>query len=410
MANIILFDNENRDHLLPLTFTRPMAELRIGILTVREKWEKWLGGGTTSYITQDYLSEKYPIHIEEENLVINAGILPNANLVQKVKNLRVNQALLLNEELIAARLDGIKFEQLMNDEEIEDLEGISLDSAETQLLSIERLWDFLKNNDAALRNDFELLTKGRFSRPISSTNRTIGAENIFLEEGVKMECCILNATDGPIYIGKNAEIMEGSMLRGPISIGADAIVKMGAKIYGATTIGPGCRAGGEIARSILFSNSNKGHDGFLGDAVLGEWCNLGADTNNSNLKNNYAEVKLWSHVSRKFEPTGMQFCGLIMGDHSKTGINTMLNTGTVVGVGCNIFGAGYPRNYIPSFAWGGILGYQTWRLSDFFETAETVIRRRKAVFSDFDKRIMKRIFEETSADRAWEKRVEVANN
>lgn len=409
MNNIILFDNESRDRLLPLTFTRPMAELRIGILNIREKWERWLGG-SASYITQDYLSGKFPIHIDDDNIVLNGGVVPTPELVARVKNLKINQALLLGDELIAARLDGGQFEQLMGDEEIEDLEGITLDPAETPFFCIERLWDFFTKNELAIKLDFALLTKGRFSKPISPTNRIFGAENIFLEEGVKMECCILNASTGPIYIGKNAEIMEGSIIRGPVSIGAGAIVKMGAKIYGPTTIGPGCRAGGEIARSVMFANSNKGHDGFLGDAVLGEWCNLGADSNNSNLKNNYSEVKLWDHSTRKFEPTGLQFCGLIMGDHSKAGINSMFNTGTVIGVGCNVFGAGYPRNFIPSFAWGGILGYQTWRLNDIFETAEMVMSRRGVVFNDLDRAIFTKIYELTSLDRTWERRAEASSN
>lgn len=407
--NIILFDNENRDRLLPLTFTRPMAELRIGILTIREKWERALGG-SVSYITQDFLSEKFPIRIEDENLVINAGIVPTAALFERVRSLQFNQALLYGDELVAARLDNAQFEQLMDDEAIDDLEGIPLDPETTPFLQIERLWDIFKNNDEAIRIDFELLTKGRFSKPFSSSNRVIGAENVFLEAGVKMECAILNATAGPIYIGKNAEIMEGAMLRGPIAIGEGSIVKMGAKIYGATTIGPGCRVGGEVTRTVFLGNSNKGHEGFLGDSVIGEWCNFGADTNNSNLKNNYGEVRLWDHGTQKFEPTGLQFCGLMMGDHSKTGINTMLNTGTVVGVGCNLFGAGYPRQFIPSFSFGGILGYQTNLLKAVFETAELVTARRAMPFNDLDRQILEHVFDETASSRAWESAVKIASN
>ncbi len=409
MTNIILFDNEHRERLLPLTFTRPMAELRIGSLTIREKWERMLGG-SASYITQDYLADKFPIRIEDDNTVVNGGIVPSPELAVRVRDLKINQALLFGDELIAARLDGSQFEQLMDDEEIEDLEGSSIDPSEAPFFCIEKLWDFFTKNDKALRLDFDLLTRNRHSRAVSPTNRIFGAENIFLEEGVQMECCILNATAGPIYIGKNAEIMEGCILRGPISIGAGAIVKAGAKIYGPTTIGPGCRAGGEIARSVMFANSNKGHDGFLGDAVLGEWVNLGADTNNSNLKNNYSEVKLWDHSTHRFEPTGLQFCGLVMGDHSKAGINTMFNTGTVVGVGCNVFGAGYPRNFIPSFSWGGILGYQTWRLEDIFETAQNVMNRRGIVFTELDRAIFSKIFEQTSIDRSWERKAEPSSN
>jgi len=401
--NIILFDSEARDHLLPLTATRPMGELRLGILTLREKWERYFRA-TASYITQDYLRDKFPIHIESENMVINAGVIPNQSLCDRIARLDISEALIFNGELIAARLNEGQFEQLIDDEEVHSLKGTEIDN-DPSIVLINHLWELTRLNDQAIKDDFALLTGGKRSEPIAPGNRIIGSiQDVFVEAGVKMECCILNVSEGPIYIGKNAEVMEGCMLRGPIAIGNDAIVKMGARVYGPTTIGPGCRAGGEIARSIMMANSNKGHDGYLGDSVLGEWCNLGADTNSSNLKNNYSAVKLWDYATKKFEKTGVQFCGLFMGDHAKCGINTMFNTGTVVGVFANVYGAGYPRNFIPDFAWGGAEGgYRTYRIQDVFDTAEAVFTRRGMPFTDWDKSILQTVFDQTAEGRGWEK-------
>jgi len=403
MLNIILFDSDARAHLQPLTATRPMGELRLGITTLREKWEHRLRG-STSYITQEYLQEKYPIRIEDENVIINSGIVPNDLLCRRIDDLRVSEALLHHGELVAARLNEEQFEHLIDDEEVHALQGTELEDS-VPLTFINRLWDLTRLNGPAIADDFQLLTSGRKSQPISPTNRLIGpTQNVFLEEGVKMECCILNATAGPIYIGKNTEVMEGCMLRGPLSIGADCIVKMGAKIYGGTSIGSGCRVGGEVTRSILFPNSNKAHDGYLGDSVLGEWCNLGADTNNSNLKNNYSEVKLWDYASEKFEKTGQQFVGLIMGDHSKCAINTMFNTGTVVGVSANVHGAGFPRNFVPDFSWGGPEGgYRTYKFAEACATAETVMGRRNQPFTELEKAILYHVYDRTARFRSWEK-------
>ncbi len=400
--NIILFDTDARNHLLPLTATRPMAELRIGILTLREKWERRLRG-TASYITQEYLQQKFPIHIEDENLILNGGVLPTAALCKRIEALGLNEALLSNGELIAARLNEAQFESLIGEEEVDELQGQELET-DIPLIEIKNLWELVRMNEQAIKEDFALLTTGRKSKPVSNTNRIIGPlDNLFLEEGVKMEYCTLNLTAGPIYIGANTEVMEGSMMRGAIAIGPDSIVKMGAKIYGPTTFGPGCRAGGEIARSILLSNSNKAHDGYLGDSVLGEWCNLGADTNNSNLKNNYSEVKLWDYETEQFEKTGQQFVGLIMGDHSKCAINTMFNTGTVVGVFANIYGAGFARNFIPDFSWGGPDGYRSYKLAEACETASIVMARRGLVFTDLEKAILFHIYDRTARFRNWEK-------
>jgi UDP-N-acetylglucosamine diphosphorylase/glucosamine-1-phosphate N-acetyltransferase len=402
MPNLILFDTEARDHLLPLTATRPMAELRIGILTIREKWEMWLKG-SASFITKEYLHGKFPIHVEYENLLISAGVLPTPSLCRRIMELQMNQALLKNDELIAARLSKDQIQGLIDDVEIKQLEGIPVDD-EVELVKVEALWDFLRHNDRELNADYQLLTKGRVSQPISGTNRVLGPENVFLEEGVSMECCIVNALKGPVYIGKNTVVMEGAMLRGPIAIANDVIVKMGAKIYGPTSIGPGCRVGGEITRSILLANSNKAHEGYLGDAVIGEWCNIGADSNNSNLKNNYSEVKLWDYPTARFARTGLQFCGMFMGDHAKCGINTMFNTGTVVGVFANVFGAGYQRNFIPDFSWGGPDSpFRTYKIDEAVATAEAVMARRGKEVTPFESDILRYIFDKTSPWRTWDK-------
>lgn len=400
MRNIILFDSDTRDQLLPLVFTRPVCELRTGILTIREKWEQWLKG-EASFITQDYLSDKFPIRIASDNFVINGSVLPNSSLCRLIEQLEFNEALLKDGELIAARLDERQFDNLMGDNDIEELIGFELE--DTPMLRISNLWDLFVLNDVAIRSDFELLTEGRVSQPLSASNQVIAPEHIFVEEGAVVECSILNASSGPIYIGKNAEIMEGCTIRGALALCESASLKMGSKIYGATTIGPGSKAGGEIKNAILMANSNKSHEGFLGNSVLGEWCNIGADTNTSNLKNNYEEVRLWDYTKNGFGHSGLQFLGLIMGDHSKCGINTMFNTGTVVGVSANIFGAGYPRNFIPSFSWGGPGGYSTFQYNKACEVAERVMARRNVPFTDEDRAILRYIFDFSAQFRSWEK-------
>ncbi len=402
MPNIILFDTEARDHLLPLTATRPMAELRIGILNVRQKWEQWLNG-SASFITKDYLTGKFPIRIAQENLLVSAGLLPNKALCERILRLRLNEALLHGEELVAACLDHEQIQRLVDDIEIEQLEGVQIEE-DIELAQIDRLWDLTRLNAQEIASDFWLLTQGRTAQPLPASNSVTAPENVFIEAGATIEHCILNASAGPIYIAKGAEVMEGCMLRGPLAIGENAIVKMGAKIYGPTTIGPGCRAGGEITRSIMMDNSNKGHDGYLGDSVLGEWCNLGADTNNSNLKNNYSEVRLWDYKTQRFDYTGHQFVGLFMGDHAKCGINTMFNTGTVVGVFANVFGAGYQRNFVPDFSWGGPdSSYRTYRMAEATETAAAVMNRRKQTLTEEDLAILQTIFDDTKPFRTWDK-------
>ncbi len=389
--NYILFDGTVRNALLPFTFTRPVADLRIGIWTIREKWENYLASATTT-ITEDYLSEKYPMIEMEENVFINASFLPNYELATRVSELGLNQAIFYGEEVIAFYSCATQDEVDFSTYEVIEYQG--------EVLRIENTWDIFAKNAAALQADFDFITKGRKSQPISKTNTLVNADRIFLEVGAKVECSMLNASEGPIYIGLDAEIMEGCMIRGGFSLGEKSVVKMGAKVYGATTVGPHCRIGGEVNNSVLFGYSNKGHDGFLGNSVLGEWCNLGADTNNSNLKNNYDQVKMWSYETQGFKKTGLQFCGLMMGDHSKCGINTMFNTGTVVGVSANIFGSGFPRNFVPSYSWGGASGYITYLPKKAFETARIMMSRRGVVFDEQEEAILNHVFEET---KKWRK-------
>ena len=388
--NYILFDSDVRSSLLPFTYTRPVADIRIGILTIREKWEKFLGFTTTS-ITEEYLEDKYPMVELDKNILINASFLPTKNLVKQVSNLTKNQAIFKGEQVIAfftcdtqEHVDFDSYEQLEFKEEV---------------LQIKNTWDIFSLNDKAIQADFDLLTEGRTSQPIPSRVHAIHEENIFIEQGAMISYSSLNASKGPIYIGKDSEIMEGSLVRGPFALGENSILKMGTKVYGATTVGPFCKVGGEINNSVLFGYSSKGHEGFLGNSVLGEWCNIGADSNTSNLKNNYAEVKLWNYQEERFTNTGLQFCGLMMGDHSKCGINTMFNTGTVIGVSANIFGSGFPRNFVPSFSWGGAAGFTTYQIKKVFEVAKVVMKRRGIELTETDKKILLHVFDETSKNR-----------
>jgi len=388
--NYILFDGTVRKSLLPLTFTKPVAELRIGILTIREKWETYLGFTTTT-LTEDYLEEKFPMVEMEQNVMINASFLPTLSLTEKIMELRENQAIFKEEEVIA-------FFTTDSQEEV-DFDNYEQIEFESEVLQIKNTWDLFSLNEIALKADFDLITEGRKSQPIPEGVRFINMENIFIEEGAEILFSVLNASKGPIYIGKDALIMEGSLIRGPFAMGENSVVKMGAKIYGATTIGPFCTVGGEVNNSILSGYSNKGHDGFLGNSVLGEWCNIGADSNNSNLKNNYSEVRLWNYETENFAKTGLQFCGLIMGDHSKCAINTMFNTGTVVGISANIYGSNFPRNFIPSFSWGGAAGFSTYQLDKVYETAKLVMKRRGVEFDEKEQRILEHIFEITKKYR-----------
>lgn len=388
--NYILFDGPYRDNLLPFTYTKPVADLRIGILTIREKWELFLKTTTTT-VTEDYLSDKYPMVELENNVMINASVIPSKDLVQQIKSLKHNQAIFYNEELIA-------FFSLPDDETI-NFELFDKINLNVEPILIKNTWDIFSNNGIALQRDYEKITEGRKSLPIPDSVNVVNPEQIFIEEGATLNFVTINASKGPVYIGKNSEIMEGSIIRGPLALCEGAILKLGTKIYGPTTVGPYSKVGGEVNNSVISGYSNKGHEGFLGNSVIGEWCNLGADTNTSNLKNNYAEVRLWDYESGRFASTGLQFCGLMMGDHSKCAINTMFNTGTVVGVCANIFGSGFPRNFVPSFSWGGSQGFTTYLTSKAFEVAKIVMSRRNIEFTEQDEYILTTIFNQTEAFR-----------
>ncbi|MGN7721875.1 putative sugar nucleotidyl transferase [Chitinophaga sp. 22620] len=381
----ILFDTPERDQLFPFTHTRPVAACRIGLLSIREKWEKWLGISPISYFTLDYLQEKFPLIKAPKNaitILLNGHLLPSAAIVAAVTGLEPGQEIYKNGRLLAKAVSGDDF--FVPTAGRIDFEG--------DIIRIDQPWHIAQYNDAAIRDDFALLTKRRKSASISPTNRVENPKQIFLEPGAKVEHCVLNASTGPIYIGKNAEVMEGCLIRGPFGMGEHAVLKMGARIYGATSIGRHCVAGGEIKNSVFFDHSNKGHDGYLGDAVIGEWCNLGANTSCSNLKNNAREVRVWMEAKQEAWSAGTK-CGVIMGDYSRCGINTMFNTGTVVGVSCNVFGGNFPPKYLPSFSWGGAGLTDRYRLTEALRDADSWMQLKGASLSEQDQQILTRIFQ-----------------
>ncbi|MFN5347495.1 MAG: GlmU family protein [Bacteroidota bacterium] len=383
--NIILFDDQYAANLLPFTFTRPVCELRLGILTIREKWERFYVNdkASFSYLTKNYLQDKFACQSTNDNYYVNGALLPTEELVKAISGLEIGKGLMAGNKIIALRSDNFS---------LSDYSSIEFSAYDNHADFINFPWEIFSKNDQEIKADFKLLTANKKSQVVSSTNQIIGSENIFIEEGAKVECSIINASTGPVYIGKNAEVMEGCIIRGPFALNEGAVLKMGAKIYGATTIGPGCKVGGEVSNSVFIANSNKAHDGFLGNSVVGEWCNLGADTNTSNLKNNYSNVKVWSYHERKMIDTGLLFCGLMMGDHSKCGINTMFNTGTVVGVSANIFGAGFPDKFLPSFTWGGTAESEKFLLDKAVALAATVMKRRGISMTPADEKILSEVF------------------
>ncbi|MCX2475994.1 putative sugar nucleotidyl transferase [Pedobacter sp. MC2016-05] len=386
---INLFDDACWASLRPLTFTRPVADLRIGILTIAEKWAKYLNADF-GFQTQEYLSIKYAVK-KNASLFINGSICPDQSLLDAISGLKEGEFLVAKDVIIAFNCN----EELTYKQAEQQLKPINYEFESIRITYPENIF---ANNPAEIRKDFELLTKGRTSAKISSTNQLLGDE-IFFEEGAKAECSVLNTGYGPIYVGKNAEIWEGSLIRGSFALCENSSIKMGAKIYSGTTIGPNSRAGGEINNSVIWGNSAKGHEGYLGNSVLGEWVNIGADTNNSNLKNNYAEVKLYDYETKKMRNTNLQFCGLIMADHAKSGINTMFNTGSIVGVSANIFGGGLPPNHIPDFSWGGADGFLDYKLDKMFETTEKVFARKNVIFDNTEKDILTKVFELTAPHR-----------
>ncbi|MDX5421602.1 MAG: GlmU family protein [Hymenobacteraceae bacterium] len=399
--NIILFDDSTiRQNLLPFTFTRPVAEIRVGILTIAEKWREFMGEAV-SYLTQPYLQDKFSLYFDTRNVYINGAICPDEEIVAAIRDLKIGEALYHQGMLLAINGDNL---------ELHDLEEL-VNYASTKMVEcdsctiIRDVWEIFQFNGQQIRSDFALITQGRQSQPVGDRHSIVyNEENIFIEEGVKIRAAILNAENGPIYLGKNAQVHEGAVIRGPFALGEESHVNVGGKMRGDVTIGPFCKVGGEVAASVIFGYTNKGHEGYLGNSVLGEWCNIGADTNTSNLKNNYAEVKIWNYAKGGFKNTGQQFCGLMMGDHSKCGINTMFNTGTVVGVSANIFGAGYPRNFIPSFSWGGASGFETFQLRKACEVAEKVMERRHKDLDEVERAILAHVFEQTQQYRVWDKR------
>ena len=390
MQNIILFDaSEVRGNLLPMTFTRPVADLRVGILTIREKWERMLEG-RYSYLTVDYLQEKYPMIEADESVFIAGNVCPTAVLIEKINALGVGCALVSSKgDVIAYKGDAENFNSRNFTREI---------VCDGDCLTVKMLYDIFMENHRGIVEDFALLTKNRTSQPLSDTNTIIGNPTdadgnsmIFIEEGAVVEGAMLNVKNGPIYVGRNAEVMEGSCLRGPIALCDNAVINMGARVYGATTLGPYCKVGGEVNNVVMMGYSNKAHDGFLGNAVIGEWCNIGGGSSASNLKNDYTEIKLWNYPAHRFLRTGLQFCGLIMGDHSKVGVNCMFNTATVLGVGVNIHGSGFPRNFVASFSEGGASGFADVPLTKFFDIAQRMMARRGLTLSDIDMRIFESI-------------------
>lgn len=392
MKNIILFDDEVvRENMLPLSFTRPLADFRVGISTIREKWQRSLPG-VYSFLTVDYLSGKYPAKYSEDddNIFIAGNVCPSRELVDAVKSMERGCAVVSDKGLVAYRGSADDFKARRLTSEV---------TLAVSPLSVNMLYDIFMCNEQALANDFMEITSGRKSMTLSPTNTVVGemfypdgTPKIFIEEGAVVEAAVLNVKNGPIYIGRDAEVMEGSCIRGPFALCEHSVVNMGTRIYGATTLGPYCKVGGELNNVVMIGYSNKAHDGFLGNAVIGEWCNLGGGTVASNLKNDYTEIKLWNYRAHRFLRTGLQFCGLIMGDHSKSGINCMFNTATVIGVGVNIHGAGFPRNFVASFSEGSSSGFTDVSLNKFFDIARRVMARRNVELTEEDISIFESIY------------------
>lgn len=386
MENIVLFDTPERHcACLPITFTRAVSDVRVGISTIKEKWQHYLPGEYTA-LTADYLAVKYPA-LPAEARFVAGHVCPDAPLAEAVARLAVGSALVGHEgELLAFAGSRADF----------DARRFAVTVAyDSPYVAIYAAYDIFRENGRELEKDFRRLTAGRTSQPLPESCRLVGeptfpdgTPRLFIEEGAKLECVIINVNNGPVYIGRDAEVMEGVCIRAPFAACTHATVNMNAKIYGATTLGPYCKVGGELSNVVMQSYSNKGHDGYLGNAVIGEWCNLGADTNCSNLKNNYAEIKLWDYATHRFKPTGMQFCGLLMGDHSRSGINTMFNTATVVGVGANVYGPGFPRTVIDSFVQGGAEGFKSVPVTKVMEMAERMMARRGKSLTDAERQVL----------------------
>ncbi len=388
--NYILFDEPSlRASLLPFTFIRPISEIRVGILTIAEKWSLRLSA-PVSYSTQWYLSSKYNLSIKNDNLLINGAICPSSIIINEIESLGPGEALFASDTLVAYRCDHVHAEEFLKTFEVPNKKMFN-----GEITVIKAPWNIFGMNSQEIRHDYNLITKGRKSAEITDKHTIVyNPSQVFLEEGVIIKASILNAEDGPIYIGKNAEIKEGSMIRGPFAMGDHSMLNLGTKMHGDSSLGPYCKVGGEVSNCVFLGFSSKVHDGFLGNSVIGEWCNIGADTNTSNLKNNYGTVKVWNYQAKEYIDTQKLFCGLMLGDHSKVGINTMFNTGTVVGVSCNIFGGGFPPKFIPSYSWGGSEGIETFKLEQAFEVAERAMARRHKTLDNFDRAILREVFDQ----------------
>lgn len=394
--NYILFDEPYlRESLLPFTFIRPIAEIRVGILTIADKWRLRLQS-SISYSTQWYLSSKFNLSLKEDNVFINGAICPTSSILNEIESLTIGEALYIDNVIIAYRCNSDSAEGF--------LKTFSTPTKKIfngEITILKAPWDIFGLNSQEIRHDYQLITKGRKSADINDKHTSVyNPSQVFIEEGVNIKASILNAEAGPIYIGKNAEIKEGSMIRGPFAMGENSMLNLGTKMHGDSSIGPYCKVGGEVSNCVFLGFSSKVHDGFLGNSVIGEWCNIGADTNTSNLKNNYGSVKVWNYYQKQYLDSQKLFCGLMLGDHSKVGINTMFNTGTVVGVSCNIFGGGFPPKFIPSYSWGGSEGIETFKLEQAFEVAERAMARRNKSLDNIDRAILREVFEQEKMMRS----------
>ncbi|WAC10424.1 putative sugar nucleotidyl transferase [Dyadobacter pollutisoli] len=395
MPDIILFDDPVlRTQLLPFTYTRPVSGIRIGINTIAEKWMDWLQT-PISFLTERYLSPKFRIHTSADNVFINGSLCPDANLAVTIHELPFNTALISAQNEILAVRTATRWNPSVG---LDDFTTISYSEPFTMVRNV---WDIFAFNGGQIKADFERIVSSRQSADLTDPYTCCyNSENIFIEEGAVVKASVLNAENGPIYIGRNALIQEGSMIQGPFAIGESSVLAQGTKIRPNTTVGPFCKVGGEVSNCVIFGYSNKGHDGYLGNSVLGEWCNLGANTNNSNLKNDHSVVKLHSYVSDTLADTALLFCGLMMGDYSKAGISTMFNTGTVVGVSVNVFGAGFQAKHVPSFSWGGAAeGFSEYRFQKALTVARDTVSRRNVAFDETEESILKSVFEQTQEQR-----------
>ncbi len=390
---IVLFDHKD-DHydLLPLSFTRPICDFRVGITTIREKWESFLPDAEVIALPVDFLRDRFG-HIDdpaEDMLFVSGAIVPDADMAARIVSLKKGQAIVSDEYTVAfngcySDLEARKFDDIFDED----------------LRRLRNVYDVFIMNPEVLVEDYLRITADRESRPLPDSNKVIGnltdqdgRPMLFIEEGAEVEGATLNLKEGPIYIGKDVDVMEGCCLRGPLAFCDHAKARMGAKLYGGSTFGPYVKVGGEVDNSVIFGYSNKAHDGYLGNAVVGEWCNIGAGVNCSNLKNDYSKIRLWNYRLHSFARTDLQFCGPIIGDHSKLGVNVMLNTATVIGVGVNIYGAGFPRVFVPSFQEGSANGgFVDVPVKKFLTVAERVMARRNVSLSDLDRQIFERIFE-----------------